>query len=615
MSTEIDPNEIAAKVVLEAFERSAISLGRAADDAYDALSIKLKAGFRRYKKKNADNYGYVRTILHRDKQIPIRDLYVETFFSHDRKTLTDAALIEKIAHPCRILVQGTAGGGKSVFLRLLNTIVSESKSSILPIFLELRSLNSSPGKTIKKLSAEYLSENGLDYSDSAVENLINNGKVLFILDGFDEINHELREDYAQQISDICKNHPNASVVVSSRPDELVASVERLSIYRAKPFNREQAIELLKKLPYNETVRSKFINEITPEFYSRHKDFLSIPLLVTMMLMTYQQFAEIPTKSYLIYENAFTTLFSWHDSSKEVFKRKSYANLPIDEFKRFFAYFCFDSYIDQKFQFPEWDMLERIGRAAVAEDITADKDDLLKDLLISVCLMQKDGLQFNFVHRSFQEYFSAFYITRLDDKNAKIALESSSKRAMSDLVIPMVQAMAPALFERAWALPTVRAINKKIEGSDPKGDPFGLFKIFFHTFAVEPDQMTLTYRDTVWGKRLMALSRSYVDTWEKLPPGSSKEGIEEFYAALRTNDSYRREVEDQTGTALSGDALTADRLPFGTGSSHEALARYLKIREWAQIEVNSLRALEVRLAERVTGRGTSFKTALEKRRRP
>ena len=39
------------------------------------------------------------------------------------------------------------------------------------------------------------------------------------------------------------------------------------------------------------------------------------------------------------------------------------------------------------------------------------DSFLRDLLKSVCVMQIEGVEYTFTHRSFQEYFAAYFISR------------------------------------------------------------------------------------------------------------------------------------------------------------------------------------------------------------
>ena len=42
--------------------------------------------------------------------------------------------------------------------------------------------------------------------------------------------------------------------------------------------------------------------------------------------------------------------------------------------------------------------------------------LIEDLQVAICILNKEGLDYVFPHRSLQEYFASLYIVNLDDKN-------------------------------------------------------------------------------------------------------------------------------------------------------------------------------------------------------
>jgi len=106
----------------------------------------------------------------------------------------------------------------------------------------------------------------------------------------------------------------------------------------QPLDINQVTALIGKLKYDDKIKRKFVQRIKADLYSKHQSFLSSPLLATMMLLTFDQFADIPEKIHLFYEQAFDTLFAKHDATKEAYKRQSQTKLPIDVFKKALAYF-------------------------------------------------------------------------------------------------------------------------------------------------------------------------------------------------------------------------------------------------------------------------------------
>jgi hypothetical protein len=95
----------------------------------------------------------------------------------------------------------------------------------------------------------------------------------------------------------------------------------------------------------------------------------------------------------------------HDASKQgSFKRKLHTNLAIDDFRNALAAFCTLSYAKEKTSFTRGELRELLGKAFELERRAINADDFIKDLLECVCVLQVEGLDIEFTHRSFQEYF-------------------------------------------------------------------------------------------------------------------------------------------------------------------------------------------------------------------
>jgi hypothetical protein len=231
------------------------------------------------------------------------------------------------------------------------------------------------------------------------------------------------------------------------------------------MKKPQVKKLISKLPYDAQLRMQFIKELDKHLYDRHQSFLSNPLLATMMLMTFDQFAHIPDKIHIFYEQAFETLFFRHDAGKQAaFRRKMYTDLAINDFKNCLSAVCVSSYFKQKFEFSEAEILNYIRVAAQSEKLDIIERDYLKDLLESVCILQRDGLFITFTHRSFQEYFAAFFISRSPSTSLRDLLDKICPRVDSN-VIPMAFDMNRSLIEREWILPRINDLARQITASD------------------------------------------------------------------------------------------------------------------------------------------------------
>ena len=161
----------------------------------------------------------------------------------------------------------------------------------------------------------------------------------------------------------------------------------------------------------------------------------------MMLMTFNENATIPSKLTEFYKSAFQTLLTWHDSTKDSFERDR--ALSVDEFRKIFSTFCLLTYYEQSFEFDEDSFRKYIQKALKYHSITADLDDVKNDICESANLLQKDGLNYIFVHRSFQEYFAAECTMHVISGKAKDFLDVFSSRPLDD-VFAMCHEIHPEL---------------------------------------------------------------------------------------------------------------------------------------------------------------------------
>ena len=263
------------------------------------------------------------------------------------------------------------------------------------------------------------------------------------------------------------------------------------MFNIEPLEKEQAIALITKLNYwNIEAKENFIRDLDKHLYEDHKEFASNPLLLTIMLMAYNDFGEVPAKMHVFYNKAYETMAREHDATKGSFKRPFRTNLAPEELARFFAEFCMMTYEEEKIEFTVREFASYMdtileGSEAQANGVTSQ--DFLTDLTDNLCIMYREGNKYHFIHRSFQEYFTARYLATNYDGDLKDVgdffentdTENSITFTDSDKTFDMLYDMIPERVERHIFLPY---LNKLLDHCEKLGELEGYWEFLEQQYA-------------------------------------------------------------------------------------------------------------------------------------
>lgn len=426
---DIDEKAIVTSVATDII-KSGITLGWEKIKTYfkdlDASAdIEYRTAYEDYLKNTKDKYGKIKTIIYRRERKDLYSFYEATGISYAGQTLSSSDINNLLEIDSKILVTGAGGIGKSILFKHL-FLNSMEVTNFIPVFIELRSLNTLENKelNISNLIFKTLVSNGFRLERKYFDDSLEQGAYIIFLDGFDEIHHDKKSYITKEIKVFCEMYASNQVFVSSRPSTEFIGWSDFSEFESLPLTKEQALSLINKIDFDETAKSIFSEELDKKLYKKYKSFASNPLLLTIMLLTFQKHASIPERLNDFYEEAFVTLFNVHDATKDSFVRDIRSGLSCEDFKLVFSYICFKSYFKGEYEFSETRLHELINSAKekFKDKFSFNVDDFQEDLVHSVCMLVKEGLEYRFSHRSFQEYFSAWYTCKLPDTTQEKLLD-------------------------------------------------------------------------------------------------------------------------------------------------------------------------------------------------
>ncbi|MCJ8210823.1 NACHT domain-containing protein [Mucilaginibacter sp. RS28] len=368
------------------------------------------------------NY-YSKTIIYRTEPVKLNDFYQPLFIrpygnNHKNIRIDTRSSEELFTANNLITLLGTAGSGKSTIVKYLYTnCVDENFRT--PIKVELRYLNKYEGTLYNYLEDEIFKAEQLSLDKKELNKLLSLGGFIFFLDGYDELSSNIKERATKEINDFTRTFANNYFLLTSRPYTNIELLTRFSNFSVCELNDDEIDQFVRKqIPVSELeIASKILEAINEDSNESYKTFLSNPLLLSMFILTFQTYSNIPPKKSTFYKQVFDSLFQLHDSmSKLAYDREKKSGLSKEQFEHVLKVFSYISFFKQAFVFDEVFLNNVFNKIKeIKRTLTFENDYLLDDFTVAICILQKEGLDYTFPHRSLQEYFASLYVVSLGDK--------------------------------------------------------------------------------------------------------------------------------------------------------------------------------------------------------
>ncbi|MCC8488065.1 NACHT domain-containing protein [Xanthomonas campestris pv. raphani] len=431
----------------------------------DTITYEFRNAHNEYCTALIKKYCRARTFFVRDEPQYLDEFYVPSTIKAKRDKFyarADLATLDTVTGK-RTIITGTGGSGKTIFMRhlLLNAIETGSG---YPVFIELRSLTQDDYGDMEGVITKFMSDHGFPLARKYVSRSISEGLLVILLDGFDEVPYSQRKKLEKSIKKMVSNC-ESRIIISSRPDIVLEGWDDFTTVKIAPLSMDDACELVEKIRYEGEVevKERFINSLRSGLFTSHQYFLSNPLLLSIMLLTYGDSADIPKKFASFYEQAFTALFQKHDALKSGYRRERKSDLDLYSFARLFSAFCAVTYKNKNIRFSSLAAIEFANKAkAIAAMPEVNSDDFINDAKQVVCLLIEDGLDLTFVHRSFQEYFVARFVNEAseDVRKAYIKSMSSDGGITSENILVLLYEISPHQVEEDYLIPGLNGVFGK-----------------------------------------------------------------------------------------------------------------------------------------------------------
>lgn len=260
-----------------------------------------------------------------------------------------------------------------------------------------------------------MSKYGIKVNEEIFDAYAESGRFVFLFDAFDEVDPSICQEALSQIEYLAeKYHEKLQIIITSRPNSDIQHSSNFRICKLVPLKNSDHLPFLRKI-YTEKKQAEDLAKVILSSPTEVKDLLTTPLMLTLLVILYKAVQTVPDTVPRFYEELFDVLFYRHDHSKPGFRRKRHTSLDDSTIRSVFSAFCFYVRLKNYGTISMKELEECCTLACRAEGVTVDPKKFKDEIVKTVCLMQEEGFEFSFIHKSVAEYYAASFIKDSSDK--------------------------------------------------------------------------------------------------------------------------------------------------------------------------------------------------------
>lgn len=366
------------------------------------------------------------------KRYPLSIAYVELELVEE--LCGKEIILENIFGKSRnIWILGEAGSGKTTFLQWIAVNSAENNKEIkglrntIPILIELRKYDSNK-ISLKECIANVMKDVASGIPEGWIEQSIDSGRFVFLIDGFDEIRECDRAKILNWIEELDTHH-KCIKVFTARPQVKERPVtDKLLEMKILPMGRERIrkfIEYWHRAVLEEQLRvdkdnaEKIANSLTEKIMQSEALFrlASNPLLCAMICaLHYGNDMNLPTNKRELYEECCKMLIEKRDIERGIDLEN--INLNYEQKKVILAQLAYWMMKNNYVEVAKKEAVKSVKRSISGMSVleSANVEGKIFKHLLERCgvLREIERGKIDFIHRTFQEYLTAYEISRQED---------------------------------------------------------------------------------------------------------------------------------------------------------------------------------------------------------
>ena len=405
------------------------------DQAVSRKTADFQRYERYYRNNVAEKYGWIqllgaKSLDREEKRYKLSIAYVALELRKGNATNGNLEVEDLFSKSKFLWIDGDAGSGKSTLMQWIainsalnnGDVLSELKDSI-PFLIELRKCDTRNISIIRAVNS-VMFDSDCTLPDNWITHNLESGSAIVLIDGFDEVKAEDRDNVLNWIDDLTRRYPKIRIVVTSRPQVGKRISRKFTQYRLLPLTREKVDQFLEywhtavlidKLDVDKEEADRYMKKLSVQIDNSEsiRKMVTNPLLCAMICaLHFKNGSIMSTERNELYDDCCKMLFGNRDTEKEV-KAFSYINLSYEEKKNILSQLAYWMLKNNLVVAQTEQVITRIGHAikGLRENAQSYHPKELYQYFLerSGILRSPEEGCVDFIHKSFQEYLAAYEI--------------------------------------------------------------------------------------------------------------------------------------------------------------------------------------------------------------
>ncbi|KAM3100950.1 NACHT domain-containing protein [Phormidesmis sp. 146-12] len=317
-----------------------------------------------------------------------------------------------------LMVLGGPGAGKSTFLRRMGLEALKGRKGTyqhdcIPVFIDLKEFNTGEIDIEKTIAREF-GICGFPSPEESTQKLLQQGKLLVLLDGLDEVATGRMNEAISQIQNFVDLHNQNRYITSCRVAAYRHNFRLFTDVAMADFDDQQIKQFIDNwFRQDPDIAKDCWQKLNSDEHTAAKELTQTPLLLTLVCLLYQRSRKFPTNRSTLYERALRVLLEEWAAEKGIPQDDLYKGLDTKRKEMMLAEIAHDAFQQNRLFSTRREIvnqIEQLLKEMLPDEKRIDGSAVLRSIEVQhgVLVERADGI-YSFSHLTLQEFLTAQYI--------------------------------------------------------------------------------------------------------------------------------------------------------------------------------------------------------------